>query len=53
MINTILWLIEDSKLLQLTVTQKTLGPNPPINLTTKDLAILIPDLNKNWPNRSN
>ncbi len=51
MINTILWLIEDAKLLYLEVTQDTLGPDPLISLTTKDLAILIPDMNKVWPGK--
>ncbi len=53
MVNTILWLIEDSKQLKRNITQKSLGPNPPINLNTKDLAILIPDLNKKWPDKRN
>lgn len=46
MIDTILWLIDDSNLLSLTVTKEQLGPNPPIMLDTDGLAILLPGLSK-------
>ena len=48
--NTILWLIDDSKILSLVVTKDTLGPNPPIDLDTRGLSILLPGLGK-WGKR--
>ena len=46
MMNTIMWLVDDSKILSLNVTQKDLGPDPPIDLNTKGLTILLPGLSK-------
>ena len=46
MMNTIMWLVDDSKVLSLVVTQKDLGPDPPLDLTTKGLSILLPGLSK-------
>ena len=46
MIDTILWLIDDSNILSITITKDQLGPNPPIALDTDGLAILLPGLTK-------
>lgn len=51
MLNTIMWLVDDSKILKLNVTQKDLGPSPPIDLDTRSLSILLPGLSK-WGKRS-
>lgn len=50
MMNSILWLIDDSKVLSINVTNSMLGPDPPIELNTLNLSILIPSLMK-WPKR--
>ena len=52
MMNTIMWLVDDSKILSLNVTQKDLGPDPPIDLNTKALTILLPGLSK-WGEKGN
>lgn len=52
MMNSILWLIDDSKVLSINVTNSMLGPDPPIELNTLNLSILIPSLMK-WPKRCN
>lgn len=46
MMNTIMWLVEDSKILSINVTNEKLGDNPPIELNTLNLSILIPGLLK-------
>jgi hypothetical protein len=44
MVDTLVWLIDDSNLVSRVVTKKTLGPNPPIDLDTYGLSILMPGL---------
>ena len=44
------WLVDDSDLLNLKITNDMLGPNPPIALITTNLSILLPQLKK-WPNQ--
>ena len=51
MVNTILWLIDDSEILKLAVTNDMLGPNPPIALNTLNLSIILPGLQKKWAHR--
>lgn len=46
MMNSILWLVDDSKVLSMNITNQQLGPNPPIELNTLNLSILIPSLSK-------
>ena len=46
MIDTLVWLIDDSNLVSAVVTKETLGPNPPIDLDTYGLSILMPELKK-------
>jgi hypothetical protein len=50
-INTVLWLIDDSNLLHVTVTNAMLGDNPPILLNTTNLSIIMPKLKQEWPNK--
>lgn len=50
-LNTVLWLVEDSSLLNLVVTNDMLGDNPPIVLNTTNLSILMPNLKAKWPNK--
>lgn len=50
MIDTLLWLVDDSNILSAAVTKEQLGPNPPIDLDTSGLAILLPGLKK-YPNK--
>ena len=50
MIDTLLWLVDDSNILSVNVTKEQLGPNPPIDLDTSGLAILLPGL-KRYPNK--
>lgn len=50
-LNTVLWLVEDSSLLNLVVTNDILGDNPPIALNTTNLSILMPNLKAKWPNK--
>ena len=50
-LNTVLWLVEDSNLLNLVVTNDMLGDNPPIALNTTNLSILMPNLKEKWPNK--
>ncbi len=52
MLDTIMWLVDDSQVLSAAVTKDQLGPNPPINLDTSGLAILLPGL-KRYPNKGN
>lgn len=51
MLNSIIWLLDDSDYLQFTVTNEMLGTDPPILLNTTNLSILMPDLKRKWPNR--
>lgn len=46
MMNSILWLVDDSKVLSINLTNAQLGPNPPIELNTLNLSILIPGLSQ-------
>lgn len=46
MIDTILWLIDDSNILSAVITKDQLGPNPPITLDTDGLSIILPGLRK-------
>jgi hypothetical protein len=46
MLDTIIWLIDDSNLLSFVVTKDELGPNPPLSLDTDGLSILLPGLRK-------
>lgn len=48
--NSVLWLIDDSKAINLYVNNSMLGPNPPIELNTLNLSILLPGLMK-WPRK--
>jgi hypothetical protein len=50
MVDTLVWLVDDSKLLSQIITKEQLGPNPPITLDTNGLAILLPGLRK-YPNK--
>ena len=52
MMDTILWLIDDSNLLSAVVTKDQLGPNPPITLDTDGLSIILPGLRK-YPGKGN
>lgn len=52
MLNTILWLIDDSNLLSFVVTKDQLGPNAPISLDTEGLSIILPGLRK-YPGKGN
>jgi hypothetical protein len=52
-LDMILWIVEDSDYLKLTVTNAMLGDNPPILLNTTNLSILMPNLAKRWPNKGN
>ena len=52
MINTLLWVIDDSHILELNVTNSDLGPSPPILLNTTNLSILLPGITK-WHNKCN
>ena len=49
--NTLIWIVADSKLLHITVTNEMLGPTPPILLNTPNLSILMPKLKEKWPNK--
>lgn len=44
MVDTLVWLIDDSNMVSKAVTKETLGPNPPIDLDTYGLSILMPGL---------
>ena len=46
MMNSILWLIDDSKALNINLTNDKLPPNAPIALNTVNLSILMPGLLK-------
>jgi len=46
MMNSILWLIDDSKALNINLTNDKLPPNSPIALNTLNLSILMPGLLK-------
>ena len=50
MVDTIVWLVDDSNLVSQIITKQQLGPNPPITLDTNGLAILLPGLRK-YPNK--
>lgn len=50
LVNTLLWVIDDSNVLSLTLTNDDLGPNPPIALNTNNLTILLPGMKK-WTNK--
>ena len=41
LLNMITWLVNDAHLLNLKVTDETLGPDPPIHLDTTSLSILV------------
>lgn len=42
--NTIVWAVGDSQILNLVVTNDMLGDDPPIALNTTNLSILLPNL---------
>lgn len=42
--NTIVWAVGDSQILNLVVTNDMLGDDPPITLNTTNLSILLPHL---------
>lgn len=44
MVNSVLWLIDDSQALSINVTNDKLPPDAPIELNTLNLSILIPGL---------
>lgn len=46
MLETLVWLVDDSNVLSVAVTKDMLGPNAPISLDTTGLSILIPGLKK-------
>lgn len=46
MLNTLVWLIDDSNILSFAVTKEMLGPNAPISLDTNGLSILMPGLRR-------
>lgn len=46
MINTLLWLVEDSNVVDLYVDDSALGDSSPISLNTSDLRILLPEMAK-------
>lgn len=48
MLNSVLWLAEDSNLISAEVTNSMLNGSAPIELITTNLSILIPGLMK-WP----
>ena len=50
MVDTLVWLVDNSNILSAVVNKTTLGPNPPIELDTTGLSILMPGLKK-YPNR--
>ena len=50
MLDTILWLVDDSNILSFAVNKDKLGPNPPISLDTAGLSIILPGLRK-FPNK--
>lgn len=50
MIDTLVWLVDDSNILSAVITKDTLGPNAPIALDTTGLSILMPGLKK-YPNK--
>ena len=48
MVNTFLWLVEDSNLLDLYLDNSDLGDTAPINLNTSDLTILLPAMSQKY-----
>jgi hypothetical protein len=46
MVDTLVWLIDDSHNLTSVITKDTLGKNAPIDLDTYGLSILMPELKK-------
>lgn len=50
MIDTLVWLVDDSNMVSAVITKDTLGPNAPIALDTTGLSILMPGLKK-YPNK--
>lgn len=52
MLDTLVWLIDDSNILSYPINKDTLGPDAPIALDTTGLSILMPGLRK-YPGKSN
>jgi len=50
MVDTLVWLVDDSNLVSQVVTKDMLGPDAPISLDTTGLSILLPGLKK-FPNK--
>ena len=50
MIDTLVWLVDDSNFVSAVITKDTLGPDAPIALDTTGLSILMPGLKK-YPNK--
>lgn len=46
MLDTLVWLIDDSNILSFAVTKEMLGPDAPISLDTTGLSILMPGLRR-------
>jgi len=46
MLDTLVWLIDDSNILSAAVTKDMLGPDAPISLDTTGLSILMPGLRR-------
>jgi len=46
MLDTLVWLIDDSNFLSFAVTKEMLGPDAPISLDTNGLSILMPGLRR-------
>lgn len=46
MLDTLVWLIDDSNILSFAVTKDMLGPDAPISLDTNGLSILMPGLRR-------
>lgn len=52
MLDTLVWLIDDSNILSVAITKEMLGPDAPISLDTTGLSILMPGLRK-YPGKGN
>lgn len=46
MLDTLVWLIDDSNVLSVSINKDMLGPDAPIALDTTGLSILIPGLRR-------
>ena len=46
MLDTLVWLVDDSNILSFAVTKDMLGPDAPISLDTTGLSILMPGLRR-------